>query len=48
MKSEQQLEKASIDNISIDLECAQMKISFYLDHASCHIDNHFNSYKTAE
>ena len=25
-----------------------MKISFYLNHASCHIDNHFNSYKIAE
>ena len=48
MKSEQQLEKASIDSISISLEHAQMKIPFYLGHASRHIDNHFNDYKAAE
>jgi len=48
MKLKQQLEKASIDSISISLEHAQMKISFYLDHASHCIDNHFNSYKAAE
>ena len=48
MELEQQLEKASIDSISISLEHAQMEISSYLDHAPRHIDNHFNSYKTAE
>src|SRR4030095_15215230 len=25
-----------------------MEIPFYLSHASCHIDNHFNCYKAAE
>ena len=48
MESEQQLEKASINSISISLERARMEIPSYLGHAPRRIDNHFNGYKAAE